>query len=216
MTPVSTRYIRPSVLLLTVALLPVWAHTLEWRRGDDCADPVALWKATAIEGTLGGGEGQPPPINENYRVQRTLGTARPGAPDLPELEFEILRAYDPKDLYLDARSPTRLALQVSSRPPKVRWIAVDGERLPIQLTQVEQSGRSEVVAYLYAWGARPVAHPFRAQLAAALPQLFTGTRPMTLLLVSGYASPVRAAALKDSAIEWLGKAWRHYRGACRA
>ena len=61
---------------------------------------------------------------------------------------------------------------------------------------------------------RPVRSPFLAQLRTALPHLFSGPRPLTLLLVSGEGPRGRREALEQRASEWLADAYEFFDDVC--
>jgi hypothetical protein len=61
----------------------------------------------------------------------------------------------------------------------------------------------------------PVEQPLRADLSNALDQLFRGTRPVTLFLISGTSNAPTLAAFEDHANSWLAAVWTEYQRACR-
>ena len=61
---------------------------------------------------------------------------------------------------------------------------------------------------------RAVANPYLAQLRAFPSQLFRGTRPMTLFLVSGEVPLDRMALAEKESHHWLLSAWQRYERNC--
>ena len=68
--------------------------------------------------------------------------------------------------------------------------------------------------YMFAYGQEPVVHPLSAQMRSAIPQIFGGTRPLTLFLVAGEVPRLRMKAMQQRGHAWLVAAWRHYQKAC--
>lgn len=187
MTPLSTRYAVPLLVLLALALVPVMFHSYRTSHYEDCANPGALLEPR--EGTI------------ELEGSRVL-----------QLHFRIYRSFEPKYLYM--RPAANLAERFRTDGRKLKWIDAGDEKLPVYMLY-EHSGRAiRLAAYTFVYNSRPVAHPFVAQLTSSLTQLFEGTRPLTLFLISGRASRDRLGAMEAAAEEWLIASWNRYRSVC--
>jgi hypothetical protein len=212
MTPIADRPLLPLLAILLATLVPVFYHAFGDANRDDCADPAGLLAAYRIEGTQEESERWDKHIKD--WIQWTEGEINATRSDVEPLSFRIIRTFRGRRVYL--RPTIFLPERLEPDHIEVRWIDVDGERVPISIgTVFQHSKRSmKLAAYLFAYEDKPVIHPFREHLASALPQVFGGTRPLTLFLVSGYAKQDQIESIERPALEWLANAWRHYRDSC--
>lgn len=213
MIEVSTRYLPAALALILLALVPVAIHSYAGRVHDDCAAPAALEDMDAVLGSFDVVQRQ-----EKVRgsfLQWTQGRVEPAGFGVEPMEFRVVRSATPRRIYLGPTS--LLGKKIEPDEIGVRWIEVDGERLPIHTGTAyhHSKGALQVASWLYVYGGRPVASPFRAQLASALPQLFQGTTPLTIFLISGYGPRRRIDVVSGPSDEWLASAWRHYASVCR-
>jgi len=206
---VSARYAPALVALFTLTAVPVVVHTYLEVEIEDCARPLEFPRKNSYE--------DPETV---HFMSRALGASAwrtgtlPRRGDAPPLSYAIVRSFDPKRVYYRAagRVPRRLAPEARV----IDWIEEGGERLPVHRAVYKVSGREpvSVASYLLAYRGEPVADPYRAQLLASPLLLFTGTRPMTIMIAWGAAAPAQRAAADQSAERWLRSAWRDYRSSC--
>ena len=210
MTPLSNRYALPLLALLLLALVPVAIHSYGDFRTDDCADPAALADLSRM--------GQVLDVQENVgrrtgsRIQWTDGVFAPVPPGLPRMRFRVVRSVEPSDFYM---RPVRFLESMPFPPePRIRWIDAGSQKLPVQFVYRYVSGAGRVAAYMFVYDARPVVHPFPASLANAIPDLLSGTRPVTFFLIYGAAPQRRLPELEEKALEWMAAAWSYYDRVC--
>jgi hypothetical protein len=130
-----------------------------------------------------------------------------------QLEFVIVRSYDPKRLYHRPESYFRgrtINAQI------LKSVTRDTKSTPIHVVRYERPDLAQVVAYLLVYNSKAVGNPYLAQVAAFPSQLLTGAKPMTIFLVFGSAPRTAAQALEDRAAAWLADAWKRYESACLA
>lgn len=212
MTPIAERPLLPLLAILLTVLVPVVYHAYGDDEREDCADPASLLAAYRIPGT--GDETERWDKHVNGWAQWTEGDILPGRSDVEPPTFLILRTFRSRRVYL--RPTIFLPEKLEPDHVELQWIDVDGQQVPIHVgTIFQHSKRSmKLAAYMFAYGDRPVADPFREELASALPQIVGGRRPLTLFLVSGFAKRDKMESIERPAREWLANAWRHYRDSC--
>jgi hypothetical protein len=212
MTPIANRPLLPLLGILLATLLPVVHHAYGDANRDDCADPAGLLAAYRIEGTRDEAERWDKHVNG--WIQWTEGEINAERDDVEALNFRIIRTFRGRRAYL--RPTSFLPEKLEPDHIELQWIDVDGERVPIHVgTVFQHSKRSmKLAAYMFVYGGEPVAHPFREQLASAIPQVVGGTQPVTLFMVSGFAKRNQMESIERPAREWLANAWRHYRDSC--
>ena len=209
---VSQRFAPAVAALALLTSVPTVWHAFAAPVSDSCLDARAFFEAESIAGgRVSGrdrGTGDP---NGTRWLEGTIasGSARVGA-----LRFRIYRTFEPVDLYgssavrgLDASFP-------SSEATVLEELDVDGVRLPVHWLSDRFGPNLRVRAHAFIHDGAPVAHPFTPGIAGALPQLLSGTRPVTLLLVQGVSGVEAGAEMERSIRAWLGAAWRHYRRSC--
>ncbi len=212
MTPVSPRYLPHVVALLALALAPVFALQVRGPRPDPCADPEALRDVAPIPGSVLVEEHEAPELEGVFQWTEG-GFADPDSGGR-RMAFHVVRSTDPRTVY---EYPTSFVAEYNEVEPyraSLEWIQRDGERLPVWWVRVRSLGLERVVAYTFVFDGRPVAHPVRAQLASAVPQLLEGRLPMTLLLADGYAARNDREGVEAAVASWLARAWRRHREVC--
>jgi hypothetical protein len=123
-----------------------------------------------------------------------------------------VRSYDASDLY-------NYPLKFLGRPfdpdgTEFSWREAKGERIPVHIASLQRRGAVQLAIYVFVAGAGAVASPLRMELESALPQLLSGARPSTLLMVSGVVSRQQRHEVEEAAVEWLASALRYYREVC--
>ena len=88
------------------------------------------------------------------------------------------------------------------------------ERLPVYVATLHRRDWVQLVVYMFVAGSGPVASPLLMELESALPQLLSGSRPSTLLMVSGMARQQRWQVAEAAAVDWLASALDYYREVC--
>lgn len=227
MTRPSTRFAAALVAILGAAV-GLRIGVLERARGEDsCASPSSLKATSLIPGTVALGERLE--AFDEKTVQWSEGEVPVRAtPSLP-MRFQIIRSYDAPSLY---GNPLALAdwpplgsagagagHAMQAETLRLRTTASQGTDLPIHVawdhTQAPR-GPSRLVAWMYVFDNAPVRSPTAAQLRAALHLATRGPRPLTLLIVSAYATERSATDTEDAAVAWLGDAWAYVASACTA
>lgn len=209
-TTFSRRYALPLLALLLVALVPIAFHALVQPRADECAHPRALLDTDAIEGS---GPARPVDKMEPGRIAWIRGrvplhTRR----KVPPLDFAVARTYETEPLYV--RPTSFLSEGFEPGRPRVEWVEVDGDRLPLHWADVTATGGVGFSAYLLVYDGRPVTRLFLEQLRTAPSRLLHGATPVTLFAISG-VTPENAPEIgQEPARRWLVAAWRHYRESC--
>jgi len=209
-TTVSHRFSMALTVLCALALLPVVVHANSRLRSDDCANAAALVPS----------EGIPDPAREALMkqqyaaVQWREGTLPPDG-EVPELRFAVVRSYEPRLLYY--RGARRLWQEIEPGGDTIEWLDSDDGRLPIVRSRLH-GDRPEmphaVIATLLVYEGEPVETGWRAQLRAAPHQIFTGSRPMTMITVRGDVGTGNRAATEQRAKAFLLDSWRNYRAVC--
>ena len=212
-TPVSDRWATALLAVCAIALVPVVLHSyLSWR-SDDCANPTALVPPMAPDGDTAARDAQLRHDIE-YLSQWREGKLA-AASGSPELDWVVVRSYDPKQLYY--RGTKRVWKDVTVGGDTLEWIDADGEKLPIVRSKANndsEHGPKAVIAALVVYDGEPVEAGWLAQLRAAPRLLFAGTRPVTLFAVRGEVPEALVPAAEQRARRWLVDSWRGYRGLC--
>ena len=210
--PLSGRYTAALFGLSTLALLPVLVHSYLRIHPDDCAHPDVLVPRQAA-GTFS------PDREEELRRNFDLHQWREGrvasANGAPELQFAVIRSYDPKELYY--RGTRRIWKDVEPGSDSLEWIDSDGERLPVVRSAVsDQVHRQEsvVIGSILVYEGQPVANGWLAQLRSAPRQALLGSRPMTLFAARTEVPASQADAARRRVDDWLTRSWRDYRAIC--
>jgi hypothetical protein len=210
--PLSPRYLPPLLVLLVLAAIPVTIHRVGVMRFDDCRDPEALQATERIPGS------QPDPNAPEWTakalVQWSVGAIRIGPGGGPELRYRIVRSYDASDLYTYPLKFLDASFAVDPDRTEFAWREAQGERLPVYVATLHRRDWVQLAIYMFVAGSGPVASPLRMEIESALPQLLSGTRPSTLLMVSGVVSRQQRHEVEAAAVEWLASALGYYREVC--
>lgn len=205
----STRYV-PWLLGLAILLaFPVLRTRLEVRRVDDCARPAELLELGRLPAS-----GTTRERYEKYDEDLRQWTEVELRSDdrTTRLRGALIRSFRPADLY--SRPPARLLGQIEAGRRWVEWVDVDGERIPIQTFFDQSAKRHAMASYVFVYRGEAVEHPLWEQIRSAPDQIWSGTRPLSLLMVAGTIHPQRREPAREAARDWLVGAYRLYREAC--
>jgi exosortase/archaeosortase family protein len=211
-TPIATRFALPLALLCAFAAVPVAMHSSSRMRSDDCANPGALAPVEASADTE-----RARYMETHYQASQWREGVLPATADAPELQWALVRSYEPRLLYY--RGSRRLWLDVEPGGDTLEWLESDDGKLPIVRSRLSGERPEQpraVIASLLVYEGEPVAEGWRAQLRAAPRQILTGSRPMTLYTVRGDVSDGNREATEKRARAFLVDSWRTYRALCRA
>jgi len=210
--PLSDRYALALLLLFAVALVPVTVHSYLHVRSDDCANPQALVPEMSPGNVTAEREAM---LRNNFDLYQWREGRLPAAGDSPELQFTVIRSYDPKELYY--RGTRRVWPDVEPGGDTHEWLESEDAKLPIVRSRLETDGRRQdtsVIAALVVYEGEPVENGWLAQLRAAPRQTLTGSRPMTLFAIRANSTAEQRAAAEKRANQWLLDSWRTYRAIC--
>ncbi|HXX48760.1 MAG TPA: exosortase/archaeosortase family protein [Myxococcota bacterium] len=210
--PLSDRYAAALFGLSALALLPVLVHSYLRFHPDDCAHPEVL-VPQQIAGTFS--PDREAELRRNFDLHQWREGRVAGVNGGPELQFAVIRSFDPKELYY--RGTRRIWKDVEPGADRLDWIEADGERLPVVRSTVSGEGRREqavAIGSLLVYEGAPVANGWLAQLRAAPRQALFGSRPMTLFAVRSDVPPSQLDAARKRVDEWLVRSWSDYRAIC--
>jgi hypothetical protein len=207
MMPLSRRHLPLALGIVLVSAVWVAVNVFLPRHRDDCQDPTALLDTARIHGSS--------PLREvTSRYGRGVFQWSEGdvAAESGPARYTVVRSYRPNDLYhLPLRAlGSVLFLERTTR----EWIEVDGLRVPIRFAYLRLQDAVHAVGYLFVYEGRPLDLLLPRQLATAFPQLFQGTRPLTLYRIDSVAGGGDTEPIERLARAWLGAAWRVHREAC--
>ncbi|MCZ6465181.1 MAG: hypothetical protein O7A09_12665 [Proteobacteria bacterium] len=206
MTATSRRFGIPLAILLGLAVVPIAVARMAPNRVDDCADPVLLMDVSRVsENTVV--EREPRADRANKSVS---GRIQPEHRRQAPLEFVMIRAYGLPRRFLHPSAPG----QLEPDQHDVEWLEVDGELLPVHLVQQKVERGTSFAVYVFAYENRPVVGPFASRMASAASELIFGSRPISLIAVSGSTGRLYKRETERRAKEWIAAAWRHHRAAC--
>ena len=201
---ISQRFAGAAIALLLAAAVPVSFHALVVPVYDDCANPRAFFGAARIGGA-------DMVTSSSQEVERAKGTLRGALPD--PLAVLVMRTFSPSQLYW---SPIALGFQTDLYLGawEARWLEAGDDVLPVHWASDEAHGYARVEAYALVQGGVPVWHPVQSGLALALTQLIGGTRPVTVLMTSGFGRRDELPAVRHVAERWLVSAWQQLEETC--
>jgi hypothetical protein len=205
-TEISARFAGAAIALLVTAAVPVLFHAVTAPTYDDCANPEAFFGAARIGGAdmvaLGG------LLN---KFEGAEGQLRSGS--RYHLAVRVVRTFSPSPLYA---SPIMFGFDTALylHPAEARWLEAGDDVLPVHWNSYEVQRTARIEAYSFVQGGVPVWNPLQSGLALALPQLVGGTRPVTVLIVSGVGSRDELPALSRAAERWFVSAWQQFEAAC--
>jgi hypothetical protein len=192
---ISTRYARPALALLLLALLPTVANVYL------APAPLPKGGLASVLPSAGARDGTRKP----GWVETHFGTVDYVSRRFGDLELFAARTHDGKRVF----HYPELALTyghacTAERTARVRTPAGD---LPVRVLEFRTEGSLRLAACALAYGGRPVAAPLPF-LARELPRMLVrGREPMTLLYVQGDAPASGAADLEAHILALLGEAW---------
>jgi len=210
--PLSQRYVLATTVLFALALVPVTVHSYLHVRRDDCANPTALVPAMGAATT----PERDAEIRHHFDVYQWREGRLPPANGSPELQFAIVRSYDPKQLYY--RGTRRLWRDVESGGDTRDWLDLGDAKLPItrSIPDDRSPTRDAVIQSFVVYEGKPVENGWRAQLEAAPRQTLSGSRPMTLFAIRADVKPEtgQKEAAEKRASQWIADSWRSYQAIC--
>lgn len=207
MIPLSSRYAAPLLGLLALALVPITAAELRPRFVDPCLDPRALRSVERISGAK--------PLSErSSETSADVIQWSTGEIEGPlRLEYQVVRSYRSGVRFY--QSPvSSLAESLEAEDRFVRHIETPVGTLPVWIIHDFTKGNARLAAYYFIFDREPVRQPLPRVLATSVRQLFLGSAPVTLFLVTGRASREGLDSLEERAIQWLADSWEHYVAAC--
>jgi hypothetical protein len=210
MITISGRHTLPAIVALWLLAIPIGYHALARPRVDDCADPARLGVPDFLPRSAGV---NPHPDEARMEVitwnDGELLTDRPWKTNP---RWRIVRAYDLAKFYF---APPGTFTYVS--PEDTVSVVVreaNGVDLPIHVRVYDSGKSSNVTAYLYVFGGRPVRRPFVASLENAIRQLAGGALPLTLIVVEGDSTTEHAQENEEFLIDWIRSAWIELDAVC--
>ena len=207
MSAVSTRYATALLVLVVLAVSPLALRTVRPTVDDDCGNPEQIADLGAIPGTR---EVEVHPRREERGFQVwTQGSIAFKRGDGYRLKAAALRSFEPIELY--TRPPSFLMRHFEAEKREVEVVDVDGAPVTIHTVY---NGSTRFASWAFVYDGRSVQNPVWEQVRTALPQVWNGTRPLTLLVVAGEVDPTRREAGRQRAVRWLTDAWRHHRRVC--
>lgn len=213
MTSLSPRFAVPLLTLFTLALIPVIIHTYFIAPKDDCANPAALaaiFQGDEIDDSEIGAEDENSVERDVLQMIRRKLKPR-GANRVP-LEFVVARTTNP--IFLYTRPIRFLFKKFEADEQFLEWVGTGDQRLPVHFVVDDAQGVVRMVAYTFLYGSEAVARPFIAQIGSAGPQLMSGTRPLTLLLIGGEVPKRKFEVLVEDSKQWLLAARVYYAAVC--
>jgi hypothetical protein len=200
------------LVLLGIALVPVAVHSYRGVQADECQDAAALHDVSRIEGSRPGEDRRS--RRKPHRIQSSTGHVDSGVSGIAPLEFHVVRSFDPRRIYVHPHA--MLERRFEPDDSQIEWLVDGGERIPVRRLEASDPLRGSLrrAFLLYVYDGRPVEDPFLAQLRGAVPQVLGGTRPLTLFLIAGDATPDQIGRVEDRARQWLSSAWRFYERTC--
>lgn len=230
MIPVSGRFIGAlSLVLAATAGLRLFALA-DAHGTDPCRSPDALKATSLIPGAIALGERRE--SLDRSTIQWSEGDLVPSRPAI-SMRFQIIRSFDGPFLYgnplrhgeafgrglrASEGAPVADTRRLQPEELRVRRSRVAGAELPIHVAWDHTEapvGPSRLVAWFFVFDNAPVESPFRAQLRAAASLALRGSRPLTLVLISGSVPHETVAMAEDVAVSWLEGAWTHVAESCR-
>ncbi|MFP8879695.1 MAG: hypothetical protein VCE43_09715 [Myxococcota bacterium] len=202
MTPFSSRYLVPLLVMLLVAAVPVTAHYVVGMPNEDCENPAAL-KRLLINGANKAGEWS---NRYSYAVSQFTRGEVQGA------RFLWVRSSVPQPFY--GERPFDTPGRYTDGPSQLERVQVDGVEVPIRVWQQQVLGHTEVTAIMMIYDGRPVEGVFEPSLNNAVETMFNGPLPVNFVGITGMGPSSVAAASRQRLVDWLAGSWTHYRRSC--
>lgn len=211
MIQASTRFVPHILVLLGLVGIPASLHHAGLYEVEDCADSPAL---------MASANGAAPPAERVRRFTHFWGEGNwgygtiPLAEDAGEIEYVIVRSFDPKSVY--HRPEARLIGRMDRR--RSETLPGADRPLPIERAVAERASPSgptrAFASYLLVYNGEPVSNPYWSQLVSAPLQFVAGRRPMWLFLAFGEVRLKHREAAEEAARDWLQASWQRYRTVC--
>ena len=195
--------------LCLLALAPIAWKQNQPLQNDPCRVPGALLDVGAIPGATPRGQ-------KLERLDATVVQWSEGVieDDRQPMDFQWVRSFDARGLY---ENPT-LLLKHEIEPEEHVLVErnVDGTILPVHVVRDGAKRPARMAAYLFVYGNDPVETPFLFALQSSARQFFTGTLPLTAILVEAPAQRRVDPEAEEKAVDWIEAAWRHHARSCLA
>ncbi len=213
MIHVSTRHAGLLLILLVLPLLPVWLHHPSGRWEDTCADPSAFL-AYSEDLSVGALEQKRKRAPRAHLISSVAGETQLFADrNAPVFQYSIVRSYSSVPLLLDPQQSITRDFDADSRA--IEWFESDGVRVPVFIESLPGFGNALTVsAYVYIYGNQATRHPFLEQLLSVPTQMFTRSRPLTLVLIHGKTTLNGGDEVRRKMGNWLAEAFVSYREIC--
>jgi len=204
----SKRFASALIILLGLALVPLFLLPLRADLVEPCASPDALLATSQIRESVPSGQRE-----GTTAFQWSEGTvANPLHADYP-LQFQIIRSYEGRRLYERPVSVTPIKIQPESHV--IEQVETARGSIPVHFVVDGTTRPIGMAGYLVVDGLEPVRSPVLRQLWRGLPRLLTGRPPITLMIVSGSVSPRNQPVLEERMQSWLVDAWEYFDRVCR-
>jgi hypothetical protein len=195
-----------------LALIPVVVHAYLDLRVDDCDDPGAFMRDSAL------GLAERADFMQRHFDAERWREGNVHADLATPMRYAIVRSFDPKRIY---HRPHNVFLKDETpSAQRVDSLETPSGALPVHraLYAPPRTGSplQGFAAWLLLYQGEAIASPVRAQLLAAPGLAFAGSAPMTLALVWGRVLPRKAAEAEASAYAWLESTYRDYQRICRS
>ena len=208
----SRRYALILIVLFLVTGVFVVRSAGVGKQLDSCRDPEALKWLDLVPGTQRTLE-----VTPRYTPRRTqwsAGVAGTKSYNDPQVKIRMVRDFSIFQLWLYPR----LAVKERSIPDveRLEWIDTGAGRLPVHLEYYLSGSRPRLIIYAYMYDLEPVVNPFAAAFRGSFRAVVEGSRPLTMLLVSGSIEHGRLPVLEASSSRWLVAAYERFRKVCGA
>ena len=211
MTPIASRYAPHLLVLALLGLgLTFWLSGPR-EQPDPCRDPAALRASRTYDarGPLVQRDDLPP-----QTLQWDYGVYEPRGPHRVRVDFAIVRTYRTTPILL--RPTTVGRKRVLPDRTELRWIGEGEGALPVHLLYEEVTRQPRMAAYFYVYDGEPVASPFRQFLRDGFEILWSGSKPLSMVMATAPTSERTLEATEAATLLWLQRAWKSYERSCRA
>lgn len=213
MIHVSTRLAGLLLILLVLPLFPVWLHHPSGRWEDTCADPSAFL-AYSKDLSVGSFDKKRKRAPRAHLISTVAGETQlfPES-SAPTFHYSIVRSFSTVPLLLDPQQFVTRDFDADSRA--IEWVESDGARVPVFFEFLPGFGNSLTVsAYIYIYGNQATRHPFLEQLLSAPTQMFTQSKPLSLVLIHGKSTLSGRDEVRREMGNWLAETFVNYREIC--
>jgi len=177
---------------------------------DTCVDAEPLRSLAAFDGARDLDvliyEKKEHPLRVEGYIGNTALSAQP-------MHVRLLRSYD-LARFLQAGLLLLRNFPLPLDRNEVRVVDLDGQAVPIRLRSRETGNSPFVTGYIFAVGNEPVAEPALGALRQLFDAVWSGPKPITILLIEAPRMPVDISEQEQVLIDWLKAAWREVRATC--